>query len=634
MKRLKNLHKSDLKIPFIYLLISACWVMFSSYLLPYFTGDLRNLASYEMLKGWIFICVTSTSLFLLIRRERLKDEQSNKRISEAEFKFRTLVEESLLGIYILREGRFAYVNSTLLALSGYHSKELLCMHFSDLILPLHEGEEVGLYNNRAELQLQKKDGTLLDVVVLSHKLSVIHNDAPAIMGSILDNTEKRKYQRKLERLAFYDPLTNLANRRLLSNSMNEAMNKARTTNEKLALLFIDLDHFKGINDSIGHDMGDKVLKELADRIVGCIPKSGLVSRYGGDEFTVMLPGLQSAKEAERIAKDLISLFNEPLHIENQKFYITLSIGISIFPDHGKELETLEKNADIAMYFAKEKGRNNSQLFTKSMKVFMVERLHLQHELRKATEDMDNHFFLVYQPKIDVFLNKVIGVEALLRWNHPVSGLISPSRFIPVAEEMGTIGAISNWVINKACRQLKYWNEQGISLTICINISPLLFQQADFVDNILEPISQAGVKPSHIQLEITESVLTNYLDEAIDKLKLLKRNGLTIAIDDFGTGYSSLSVLRKMPIDRLKIDQSFIRDLQKEQDIVALIISMAHKLSMHVTAEGVETVEQCRLLRDLNCREMQGYLFSKPITAVEMEEYLKKRPIAVSIQERL
>lgn len=634
MKNLKKLHKSDFKIPFIYLIISACWVIFSSYILTYFTGDLRNLASYEMLKGWIFICVTSAILYLLIRRERMKDEQSNKRISEAEFKFRTLVEESLLGIYILREGRFAYVNSTLLELSGYNSKELLCMHFSDLILPLHEGEEVGLYNFRAELQLRKKDGKLLDVVVLSHKLSVIHNDAPAIMGSILDNTEKRKYQRKLERLAFYDPLTNLANRRLLSNSMNEEMLKAKLKKEKLALLFIDLDHFKGINDSIGHDMGDKVLKELANRIVGCISNRGLVSRYGGDEFTVLLPGLQYAEEAERIAKDLISLFNEPLFIENQKFYITLSIGISIFPDHGEELESLEKHADIAMYFAKEKGRNNSQLFTNSMKVFIFERLHLQRELRKAIENIDNYFFLLYQPKIDVVLNKVIGVEALLRWNHPVSGLISPSRFIPIAEEMGTINTLSKWVVNQACRQLKYWNEKGINLTICINISPLLFQQADFVDNILQPISDAGINPSHVQLEITESVLTNYQDEAIDKLKLLKSNGLTIAIDDFGTGYSSLSVLRKMPIDRLKIDQSFIRDLQKDQEIVALIISMAHKLAMHVTAEGVESMEQYRLLKNLNCREMQGYLFSKPITAEEMEDYLRWPPDASFIQERL
>ncbi|MCT2346555.1 EAL domain-containing protein [Niallia taxi] len=631
MKRPFNIFKnSDMRIPLIYLIISACWVLFSSYILTYFTGDLRNFASYEMLKGWIFICVTSVILYLLIRRERIRNEQSNRRRLNAEFKFRTLVEESLLGIYILHEGRFAYVNSTFLDLSGYSSKELLQMHFSELILPLQEGNEVGLYNNRAELQLKKKDGTMLDVVVLSHKVSVIHNDAPAIMGSVLDNTEKRKYQRKLERLAFYDPLTNLANRRMLSQSFEETLSNVSVEKDKLALLFIDLDHFKGINDSIGHDMGDKVLKGLAERIVGCIPERGLVSRYGGDEFTVMIPDIQSEQEAEIIANDLITTFNEPLYIENQEFYITLSIGIAIFPVHGEELETLEKNADIAMYFAKEKGRNNSQLFTKSMRIFMVERLHLQHELRKAIENIDNHFFLVYQPKIDVVANKVLGVEALLRWKHPETGLISPARFIPIAEEMGTINALSKWVMNKASRQLRSWNEKGIKMSICINVSPLLFQQADFVESTLQAIEEAGVKSCDVQLEITESVLTNYLDEAIDKLNLLKSNGLTIAIDDFGTGYSSLSVLRKMPIDRLKIDQSFIRDLQKDKEIVALIISMANKLGMHVTAEGVETLEQCKQLQDLHCSEMQGYYFSKPITAEEMEEYLKRPPISSSI----
>ncbi|MED4056383.1 EAL domain-containing protein [Niallia taxi] len=631
MKRPFNIYKnSDMRIPLIYLIISACWVLFSSYILTYFTGNLRNFASYEMLKGWIFICVTSVILYLLIRRERIRNEQSNRRRLNAEFKFRTLVEESLLGIYILHEGRFAYVNSTFLDLSGYSSKELLQMHFSELILPLQEGNEVGLYNNKAELQLKKKDGTMLDVVVLSHKASVIHNDAPAIMGSILDNTEKRKYQRKLERLAFYDPLTNLANRRMLSQSFEETLSNASVEMDKLALLFIDLDHFKGINDSIGHDMGDKVLKGLAERIVGCIPERGLVSRYGGDEFTVMIPDIQSEKEAEIIADNLITTFNEPLYIENQEFYITLSIGIAIFPFHGEELETLEKNADIAMYFAKEKGRNNSQLFTKSMRIFMVERLHLQHELRKAIENIDNHFFLVYQPKIDVMANKVLGVEALLRWKHPETGLISPARFIPIAEEMGTINALSKWVMNEASRQLRSWNDKGIKMSICINVSPLLFQQADFVESTLYAIEEAGVEPGDVQLEITESVLTNYLDEAIDKLNLLKSNGLTIAIDDFGTGYSSLSVLRKMPIDRLKIDQSFIRDLQKDKEIVALIISMANKLGMHVTAEGVETMEQCKQLQDLHCSEMQGYFFSKPITAEEMEEYLKRPPISSSI----
>ncbi|TRZ36174.1 EAL domain-containing protein [Niallia circulans] len=631
MKKPFNIYKnSDMRIPLIYLIISACWVLFSSYILTYFTGDLRNLASYEMLKGWIFICVTSGILYILIRRERIRNEQSNRMRLNAEFKFRTLVEESLLGIYILHEGRFAYINTTFLDLSGYSSKELLQMPFSDLILPLQEGNEVGLYNNRAELQLKKKDGTMLDVVVLSHKVSVIHNDAPAIMGSILDNTEKRKYQRKLERLAFYDPLTNLANRRMLSQSFEEALLNASVEKGKLALLFIDLDHFKGINDSIGHDMGDKVLKGLAERIVNCIPERGLVSRYGGDEFTVMIPDIHSEQEGVVIANDLITTFNEPLYIENQQFYITLSIGIAIFPEHGEELETLEKNADIAMYFAKEKGRNNSQLFTKSMRIFMVEKLHLQHELRKAIEHIDNHFFLVYQPKIDVVANKVLGVEALLRWKHPEAGLISPARFIPIAEEMGTINALSKWVMNKASRQLRSWNEKGIKMSICVNVSPLLFQQADFVESTLLAIEEAGVEPCDVQLEITESVLTNYLDEAIDKLNLLKSNGLTIAIDDFGTGYSSLSVLRKMPIDRLKIDQSFIRDLQKDQEIVALIISMANKLGMHVTAEGVETLEQCKQLKDLHCSEMQGYFFSKPITAEEMEGYLKSPPISTSI----
>lgn len=624
---------NDLKIPFIYLIISTGWVVFTSKLITEHSADVKSLTIIEIYKGWIFICITGIILYFLIRRERKKIEYSNQKMKEAESKFRCLVEESILGIYIIQNGKFTYVNPTLVQMTGYSEKELMNMQLKDLvvqeetgkaatILPYSTVEELNSAKN--ELKLKTSDGAVLDVVVLSHKIQIVHNDEPAIMGSILDNTQKRKFQNRLERLAFHDPLTDLANRRLLSHILKETISTAKKEKTSFAFLFIDLDRFKGINDSIGHDIGDKVLQEIAHKLVEYMKEKGTVSRYGGDEFTILIPEIASLEEMERLASGLIQLFNEPLLIEEHEFFVTLSLGIAIFPEHGEDQDTLEKNADIAMYFAKEKGRNNYQIFTNTMKIDIIEKINIQHELRKAMEDINSHFLLYYQPKISLIEQKVIGLEALIRWKHQDLGFVSPAKFIPYAEEIGMILQLSDWVLKEGCNQLKEWNRVGLFPVLCINISPILFQQANFVERIIEKIQYAEIDPSFIQLEITESVMTKHVEDTIIKLEELKKHGITIAIDDFGTGYSSLSILKKLPIDTLKIDQSFIKDFPKDQEIVSAIISMAHSLSMHVMAEGVETIEQSHILQSLGCTEIQGYLFSKPLPVEQVTSYMKEQ----------
>jgi diguanylate cyclase (GGDEF)-like protein len=439
-------------------------------------------------------------------------------------------------------------------------------------------------------------------------------------GTGRDVTDRKTAEARISYLATRDPLTELPNRVLFNDRLEQGIVAARRTGQSLALMFIDLDRFKYINDSLGHQVGDLLLKEVAVRMLGCIRKGDTLSRLGGDEFVVTLEGLQQAEDAAQVAAKIIKALARPFEIAGHTLNTSCSIGISIFPLDAEDDRTLMKNADTAMYHAKEKGRNNYQFFSSEMNVRAVERHTLETALRLAIERQE--FVLYYQPQVDIRTGKVVGMEALLRWVHPERGLLSPATFIAVAEESGLIEPIGQWVLRSACQRARAWQDAGYPpLKIAVNISPRqLLRPREFSRSLMRTLSATGLDPQYLELEMTESLLLHNAEENIAVLRKLGKDGVRIAVDDFGTGYSSLAYLRQLPIDTLKIDRTFVRDIESDPEDAAIIhavVAMGHSLDLQVTAEGVESMGQLQALQHLGCDEYQGYLFSKPLPAVEI-----------------
>ena len=425
---------------------------------------------------------------------------------------------------------------------------------------------------------------------------------------------RRRAEDRIRHLAHYDELTGLANRNMFTQCLGHALAQARRNETQLAILFIDLDRFKNVNDTLGHAAGDRLLKEVADRLCGCLRESDTIGRLGGDEFVVLLEGMPQPTHSAEVAQKILATLAKPFNVDSQEFHLTASIGISTYPADSKNLESLLKNADIAMYHAKELGKNNFQFYSAQMNIHTLERLELESHLRSALRH--NEFLLHYQPKIDVKNRRVIGMEALVRWQHPTKGLIPPMQFIPMAEETGLIVPIGEWVLRTACARNKAWQEQGLPpLCVAVNLSARQFTNELLVQNVLRVLNETGLEAAFLELEITESMVMHDPEHAVEQLKRLKAIGIRISMDDFGTGYSSLSYLKRFPIDSVKIDRSFINGLPLDADDVAItqaIIAMAHGLKLKVIAEGTETGEQFSFLRDHGCDELQGYYFSKPL----------------------
>jgi diguanylate cyclase (GGDEF)-like protein len=439
-------------------------------------------------------------------------------------------------------------------------------------------------------------------------------------GTGRDVTDRKSAEARISYLATRDPLTELPNRVLFNDRLEQGIVAARRSGQSLALLFIDLDRFKYINDSLGHQVGDLLLKEVAARMLNCIRKGDTLSRLGGDEFVVTLEGLQQAEDAAQVAAKIIRALGRPIEIAAHTLTTSCSIGISIFPLDADDDRTLMKNADTAMYHAKEKGRNNYQFFSPEMNVRAVERHSLETALRRAIERQE--FVLYYQPQVDMRSGRVVGMEALLRWVHPERGLLSPATFIAVAEESGLIETIGQWALRTACERAKAWQDAGYPpVKMAVNISPRqLLKPREFSRGITRILNATGLDPKYLELEMTESLLLHNADENIAMLRKLGKDGVRIAVDDFGTGYSSLAYLRQLPIDTLKIDRTFVRDIESDPEDVAIIqaiVAMGHSLGLQVTAEGVELLGQLHALAKLGCDEYQGYLFSRPLPAVEV-----------------
>jgi diguanylate cyclase (GGDEF)-like protein/PAS domain S-box-containing protein len=449
------------------------------------------------------------------------------------------------------------------------------------------------------------------------------------VGVFQDISAQKETHDKLHQLVFYDRLTGLPNRVLLQEHIEQTLENARCHHSQIALMYLDLDNFKWVNDSLGHIRGDQLLRKVAERLRKNLGKADFIARLGGDELCVVTNTLTAGAEAADVANKIIVLFHEAFFIDGQEVHVSCSIGIAIFPDDGDNSSSLNKCADLALFQAKKEGRNTYRFFSPAQQAHATERVELENALHKALENKE--FLIYYQPKVCLSDRSLVGMEALLRWKRPGIGLVSPERFIPLAEETGLIIPIGTWVLEEVCRQIKIWGSNCEDFAVAVNLSPRQFKETDFLQKVIEIVKNSGINPSCLELEVTEGMLMEDVEQAIERMKILRDMGITIAVDDFGTGYSSLAYLKRLPIDTLKIDRSFIRELTKTIDddaIVDATVNLAHRLGLRVVAEGVEIPTQVDYLTAKGCDEVQGYFFGQPLPATDytepdLQDWLKK-----------
>lgn len=562
----------------------------------------------------------------------LDRKRADAALTESEARFRTLAETAPCAIFIYQGDRFRYVNPAAASITGYGREDFQGLVFWELVHPDFRDvvRERGLARQRGadvpsryEFKIVRRDGEerWLDFSAGS----VEFGGRPAALGIAFDVTERKRAEEQIKSLAYHDVLTGLPNRLLFTDRLNVAVAQAHRLSQRLGILFLDLDRFKVINDSLGHGLGDRLLQAVAERLESGVREGDTVARLGGDEFILLLPGIGRADDVAKVAEKVLDSLRLPFRIEGRDLFVTASIGISLYPEDGTDAETLVKNADTAMYRAKEQGRDNFQLYTHAMNERAVERLSLESSLRRALAH--DELVLHYQPLLDLATGRVHGVEALLRWAHSEKGLVPPGEFLQLAEVTSLMGPIGRWTLRTACAQAKAWQSAGqLNLSVAVNLSARQFQQADLVDEVKRALEETGLAPRFLDLEITETHAMQNADATILTLRELKALGVRISIDDFGIGYSSLSYLKRLPIDTLKIDQSFVRDITTDPDDAAIataIIALAHTLKLQVVAEGVETQEQLSFLAARHCDRMQGYLFSRPLNRDDCGKFLSR-----------
>jgi len=546
---------------------------------------------------------------------------------EREERYRGLVEMSPDIIAVIRDWKFVFINKAgneLFGTSdiiGRHVLEFVSTEnvrsIKDIVQEMDNNDN-HIEKNYFECQLLLSNGDVIDAEVSLMKILYEGRIAKLVVGR--DITERKKAQQLIHNMAYYDSVTNLPNR----NMFKEHLINSLTTNgenQELAVLFLDLDRFKVINDTKGHSTGDLLLKDVADRIRNTVKSDGLVSRQGGDEFLILLEG-KKKEEIEKIAQQIIDDFSRPFYVHCEEIFVTASIGISLYPYDGKDQETLIKNADTAMYLAKEHGKNNYQYYNEGLNTQSTRKMVLEVGLRKALDT--NQFNMVYQPQFELETGTIIGVEALIRWEHPELGPISPVEFIPIAEETGLIIQIGKWILQQVCKDHNQWKQHGHgSIKMAVNISVRQMQAQEFVSSVKQVLEEYNVDPNMFELEITESIMQN-INHSIVILKELKQLGVKIAIDDFGKGYSSLSYLKHLPIDKIKVDKSFVDDIldpTHNGSIAKAIIDMGHIMNFTVIAEGIEEKKQVDFLLKNNCKLGQGFFFSKPLPEYEIRKLL-------------
>ena len=572
--------------------------------------------------------------------ERMRAEES---IRKSEMRYRLLFERNLAGVYrSTMDGLILECNQAAARMFGAASpEELLGMSMVNVYQNLSD-RDVFLrklkrekYVTNHEVNFRRKNGESAWAMLNASIVPDEDGNAGLIEGTFVDITERKIAEERIQSLAYFDALTGLPNRTLLLDRLTLALASARRKKSKVALFFLDLDRFKNINDSLGHSVGDLLLKGVAERLKAWVRDQDTIARLGGDEFLVVVNDVREVGDAAVAAQRLMDSLTAELAIQNHSLSVSCSLGISIFPEHGADNETLIKHADAAMYTAKDSGRNNFQFFTADMNARAVDRLNLENSLRAALDRKE--LFLMYQPQMEIASRRIIGVEALLRWQHPEMGLVPPNDFIRIAENSGLIIPIGEWVLRTACSQARKWQDEGLAaVSVAVNVSAVQFRREGFAAVVRQVLADTGLAPECLELEVTESLLLSSADVTFSVLQELKDMGLSLAIDDFGTGYSSLSYLKRFPVSKLKIDRSFVRDVALDPDDAAIttaIISMAKSLNLKVIAEGVEDEAQMSFLRAHQCDEIQGYYFSKPMVADEFAAKLRAGGIGAQVKSQ-
>ncbi|CAG7641489.1 hypothetical protein PAESOLCIP111_04236 [Paenibacillus solanacearum] len=579
--------------------------------------------------------------YVSIRNDISARKRMEEDLRKSEEKYRVITENSsdLISIIDL-EGRFRYVSPSHASLLGYALSEFESRPMSQW---LHEEDRAAVSCAIHDQLAATKSSTLLEFRLramngtyywMEAKINPIVNQSGEFSSLSLvmrDITERKRAEQRIHHLAYHDTLTDLPNRRLFMERLRKEVHQAKRSQSQLAVIFLDLDRFKNINDSLGHEAGDLILIEAAHRIRGCIRSNDMVARLGGDEFILLLTSVSDAAEAEGISRSIQASLQEPFELGRQQCAISCSMGIALFPSDGRDPNELLKRADMALYDVKNHGRNGFSFFHAEMEERSLERILLENELKKAIER--EQFRIDYQPKLHLSTGQLIGMEALVRWDHPELGRIAPNKFIPIAEDTGLILPLGEWVLRHGCEQNKKWQDQGYPpLKLSVNLSARQFFQAGLVDRVKQILEETGLDSRWLELEVTESIFAD-IDLAAAIIEEINKLGVHTSIDDFGTGYSSFSYIKHLPVDTLKIDASFIRDIhhnKESQAIVKAILTIAETLHLNVIAEGVENEEQLAVLNEEGCSQGQGFLFSKPLSGPTFEQYLKGLPVAGAI----
>jgi len=563
---------------------------------------------------------------VIVSRDVTERARFEEALRESEDRFRRVFEDGPVGMALLgTDYRIVKVNNAMCRMLGYTERELMNMTFVDFTHPddvkadmdqakaLMEGAQA---NYTLEKRYIRKDGEVIWGELTATVIQDSQGNITCGLGMVQDITARKRAEETVRHLAFHDVLTGLPNRALLKDRLSMALAQANRAGTNVAVIFLDIDRFKLINDTLGHGVGDELLRNVGAQLQKLLREGDTVARVGGDEFTLVLPGMTGDEDIARAAKRVLRALAEPRMLAGRDVRVTASLGVAVYPTDGRDAETLLRNADTAMYRAKERGKDTFEMYTSSMNREGFQRLVLENSLRHALERRE--FIVHYQPQVELENLQVVGLEALVRWEHPERGLISPDEFIHVAEETGQIIPLGEQVLRMACEQSRAWQDAGLPpLRLAVNLSARQFQQRDLADTIARVLSETGLPPGQLQMEITEHVAMQDAGFTAATLKKLRDMGVQIAIDDFGTGYSSLSYLKAFPINTVKIDRSFVRDLTVDASDAAItraIIAMAHSLNLKVTAEGVETADQLAFLRECGCDEFQGYIFSKPVPA--------------------
>ncbi|WP_448645542.1 phosphodiesterase DibA [Pseudomonas mohnii] len=627
-------YRYAMRAALLYLLLSMIWLQFSGYLLNSFFDGSAELSRWQLINGYVWVVISAGFIFIararLLRclgigaklRERSEDRE---RLRQAAAVFDCTREGVLVTNH---DGLIVHVNRAFIQITGYQSEEVLgqrpnlfksgrhpAAFYQAMFATLQsKGEWSGeIWNRRKSGEIYPQWQTIRlihdDRGRLSHFVAVF-SDISAIKNS----------EHELIRLAHHDPLTDLPNRLLFTDRAQQALTSAQAQKRGCALLMVDLDHFKMINDSLGHTIGDHMLKAVAERLAAMFGPGITLARLGGDEFAVLAESCPQLVQAAALAQRIIDGLKEPFLIDEHQLFINTSIGISLFPGDALSAEQLLRNADSALFKAKSAGRNGYALYTEELTAHAQQRVELAFELRRALEQQQLRVF--YQPVHDLKTSRMIGVEALVRWEHPERGLVSPAEFIPVAERTGLIAEIDAWVMQQACQQMCQWQQAGVALSfVAVNVSSRLFARRELYQQVAQVLRDTGLDPAYLELEVTESAVMEDPEVALEQMHRLRELGVRLAIDDFGTGYSSLLRLKRLPVQKLKIDQGFVAGLPGDEDdgaIVRVIIALAHSMGMQVQAEGIEQVEQAALLLELGSHLGQGYWFGRPVPALQLD----------------